>query len=325
MISNFLFWLLATLLLTTASIAEAQQQKVHRIGTLEQSSASGREPLWESFRKGLRELGYFEKKNVVFDQRWGMGNNDRLPGLAAELVRQKVDVIVTAGTPAAMAAKQATTTIPIVMASQSDPVGTGLVASLHRPGGNITGLSSMNVELGGKRLELLKEAFPNISNVVFLAGRGGRGGSLQPKEVENAARTLGVQLQVIPRSGSDLQSIFLTIAKNRADAIMLLSDPNLFAQRKQIVELAAKSRLPTMYPQSEYVDAGGLMSYGIISSDLFYRAATYVDKILKGAKPANLPIEQPTKFEFMINLKTAKQIGLTIPPNVLVRADKVIK
>jgi putative tryptophan/tyrosine transport system substrate-binding protein len=303
---------------------QAQQlAKVYRIGTLEGSSASGREHLWEAFRKGLRELGYHEKKNVVFEQRWAMGNNDRLPGLAAELVRHKVDVIVTAATGAALAAKQATTTIPIVMASQSDPVGTGLVASLHRPGGNITGLSSMNVELGGKRLELLIEAFPKISNVAFVGGGGGL--TRQPKEVETAARTLGVRLQTIDTRGSDLQTTFSTIARNRADAIMLFSSPHFFTQRKQIVELAAKSRLPTMYPQSEYVHAGGLMSYGIIPSDLFHRAAIYVDKILKGAKPADLPIEQPTKFEFVINLKTAKQITLTIPPNVLARADRVIR
>jgi putative ABC transport system substrate-binding protein len=180
----------------------------------------------------------------------------------------------------------------------------------------------MNVELGGKRLELLKEAFPNISNVVFL---GSSGVTSQPKEVENTARALGLQLRAFPMSWSDLQSTFSTIARNRADAILLTSSPNLFAQRKQLVELAAKSRLPTMYPQSEYVDAGGLMSYGIIPSDLFYRAATYVDKILKGAKPADLPVEQPTKFEFIVNLKTAKRIGLAIPPNVLARADRVIR
>jgi ABC-type uncharacterized transport system substrate-binding protein len=322
MTKSFPIWLLATFFLTTVSIAHAQQQKLYRIGTLEEPSPSGREHLWQAFRKGLRELGYFEGKNLVFEQRWAMGNGDRLPGLAAELVRHKVDVIVTAATPPALAAKQATTTIPIVMASQSDPVGTGLVVSLARPGGNVTGLSSVNVELGGKRLELLKEAFPNISNVVFLSSGGG---SSQPKEVGTAALAIGVQLQVTYTRGSDLQTVFSTIARNRVDAILLTSSSIFFTQRKQIVELAAKSRLPTMYPQSEYVDAGGLMSYGIIPSDLFYRAATYVDKILKGAKPAELPIEQPTKFEFMINLKTAKQIGLTIPPNVLVRADKVIK
>ena len=324
MIKQILVALLIVLnLFSSHCLADAQQQKVYRIGTLEQSSASGREHLWEAFRKGLRELGYFEGKNVVFEQRWAMGNIDQLPDLAAELVRHKVDVIVTAATPAVLAAKKTTTTIPIVMASQSDPVGTGLVVSLARPGGNVTGLSSVNVELGGKRLELLKEAFPKISNVVFLRGRGS-GFSSQAKEVEIAARTLGVQLQVVDTRGS-VQSAFLTLARNRADAIMLLSDPNLFAQRKQIVELAANSRLPTMYPQSEYVDAGGLMSYGIIPSELFHRAAVYVDKILKGAKPANPPVEQPKKFEFIINLKTAKQIGLTIPPNVLVRANKVIK
>jgi putative ABC transport system substrate-binding protein len=304
--------------------AEAQQLgKVYRIGTLEQSSSSGREHLWEAFRQGLRELGYVEGKNVVFEQRWAEGNNERLPAFAAELVRLKVDVIVTAATRSALAAKQATTTIPIVMASQSDPVGSGLVVSLARPGGNVTGLSSVNVELGGKRVELLKETFPKISRVAFLTGV--RGVSQQPKEIEVAARTLGVQLKVVPTRASDFESAFLTVARERADALILLSDPNYFVERRQVAELAAKSRLPTMYPQSEYVDAGGLMSYGIIPTDLFLRAATYVDKILKGAKPADLPIEQPTKFEFVINLKTAKQIGLTIPPNVLARADRVIK
>jgi ABC-type uncharacterized transport system substrate-binding protein len=312
------------MLLAVGVTAQAQQPgKVYRIGTLEQTAPSGSELLWAAFRKGLRDLGYHEGKNVVFEQRWAMEDRDQLPGLAAELVRSKVNVIVTAATPAALAAKQATTTIPIVMASQSDPVGTGLVSSLHWPGGNITGLSSMNVELGGKRLELLKEAFPSISNVALLGG--GSGITSQPKEIENTARTLGIQLQVIPVRGSDLQSMFSTVARNRADAILLTSSPSLFAQRKQLAELAGKSRLPTMYPQSEYVDAGGLMSYGIIPSDLFYRAATYVDKILKGAKPTDLPIQQPTKFEFSINLKTSKQIGLTIPPNVLARADRVIK
>jgi putative ABC transport system substrate-binding protein len=323
--SKFLFCLLTAVWLTTASIAEAQkQEKVYRIGTLEHSSPSGREHLWEAFRKGLREFGYVEGNNVVFEQRWAMGKSDQLPGLAAELVRLKVDVIVTAATPPALAAKQATTTVPIVMASASDPVGTGLVVSLHRPGANITGLSSMNVELGGKRLEILKEAFPNISKVVFIGGGIDRVTS-QPKEIENAARALGVQVQATGASNADLESIFLTIAKSRADAIMMVSSPNLVVRRKQIVELAAQSRLPTMYPDSVYVNSGGLMSYGIIPSDLFYRAATYVDKILKGAKPAHLPIQQPTKFEFFINLKTAKELGLTIPPNVLARADKVIK
>jgi putative ABC transport system substrate-binding protein len=321
--SKSFFWLLTTFLLTTVSIAEAQQLgKVYRIGTLEQSSPSGRGHLWEAFRQGLRELGYFEAKNVMFEQRWAEGNSDRLPALAAELVRLKVDVIVTAATPSALAAKQATTIIPIVMASQSDPVGAGLVVSLARPGGNVTGLSSVNVELGGKRLELLKEAFPTVSRVAFLRGSGG---STQPKEIEVAARTLGVQLKSIHARVSDLESAFLAAVSERADAIILLSSPNFFAERRQFAELAAKTRLPTMYPQREYVDAGGLMSYGIITTDLFRRAAIYVDKILKGIKPADLPVEQPTKFELAINLKTAKQINLTIPPSVLARADKVIK
>ena len=277
---------------------------------------------WEAFRQGLRELGYVVAKDVIFEQRWAEGNNDRLPALAAELVRLKVDVIVTAATPAALAAKQATATIPIVMASQSDPVGSGLVISLARPGASITGLSSVNVELGGKRLELLKEAFPKVSRVAYL---GGGRVSQQQKEIEIVAPALGVQIVYVHARGLDFENAFSTVARERAHAIVLFSGPNLFVARRRVAELAAKSGVPAMYPQSEYVEAGGLMSYGIIQTDLFRRAASYVDRIFKGAKPADLPVEQPTKFEFVINLKAAKQIGLTIPPNVLARADKVIR
>jgi putative ABC transport system substrate-binding protein len=303
---------------------ETQQPgRVYRIGTLEQSSRSGRTHLWEAFRQGLQELGYVEGKNLAMEQRWADGDRDRLPGFAAELVGLKVDVIVTAATGPALAAKKATNTIPIVMASQSDPVGTGLVSSLARPGENVTGLSSMNVELGGKRLEVLKEAFPKLSRVAFLQGIQSR--SPQSKEVEVAARALGVQLQILETRVEDFEVVFKTLARRRADALILTSSPSFFAERRRLTELAIKSRLPVMYPESEYVDAGGLMSYGIVPTDLYRRAATYVDKILKGTKPADLPVEQPKKFEFVVNLKTAKQIGLTIPPNVLVRADRVIR
>jgi putative tryptophan/tyrosine transport system substrate-binding protein len=240
------------------------------------------------------------------------------------LIRLKVDIIVTSGTPSTVAAKKATGTIPIVMASQSDPVGSGIVVSLARPGGNVTGLSSMNLELGGKRLELLKQAFPNVSRIAFLQGI--QSGSPQLKEIKMAARALGVQLQIVETAGGDdFENAFLTMAKKRVDAISVTSSPLFFSVRKRLAEVAAKSRLPAMYPESEYVDAGGLMSYGTIPTELFRRAATFVDKILKGTKPAELPVEQPTKFQFVINLKTAKQIGLTIPPNVLARADKVLR
>jgi putative tryptophan/tyrosine transport system substrate-binding protein len=308
------------LLLASSHLAEAQKPaKVYRVGTLGGTSGSR---LWEAFRQGLRERGYVEGKNIVLEQRWSE-NRQQLAAHADELVRLKVEVIVTAATGAALAAKEATITIPVVLASQSDPVGTGLVVSLAKPGGNITGLSSMNVELGGKRLELLKQAFPKIVRVAFLTPI--QSPSLQSQEVEAAARALDLQLQVVETAAKDFESAFLFMAKERADAFSVSSTPRFVAERRRLVELAAKSRLPAIYPQSDYADAGGLMAYGILQADLYRRAAFYVDKILKGAKPADLPVEQPTKFEFVINLKTAKQIGLTIPPNVLARADKVIK
>jgi putative ABC transport system substrate-binding protein len=323
--STRLSGLVLAILLAVVPLSHAQQAgKVYRIGTLDGSSASGRAHLWDAFRDGLRELGYVEGKNSVLEQRWGEGKGDRLPDLAAELVRLKVDVIVTAATGPALAAKKATTTIPIVMASQSDPVGTGLVVSLARPGTNVTGLSSMNVELGGKRLEVLKQAFPKISRVAFL--RPAEGLSLQTPEVETAARALDVQLQLVNLPATvDAEAALQKLNKQQADAILLVSAPRLLANRKQLVELATKTRLPTMYPDKEYVDVGGLMSYGIMPADLFRRAASYVHRILKGANPADLPIEQPTKFEFVINLKTATALDLTIPPHVLARADRVIR
>ena len=304
--------------------AEAQQAgKLYRVGTLSSGAPSGRAEIWQAFRQGLRELGYVEGKNITLEQRWNEGKGrERMDALANELFRLKVDVIVTEATSAALAAKKATSTIPIVMASQSDPVGTGLVASLAKPGGNVTGLSSMDVELGGKRLEVLKEAFPSISRVVFV--RPVQSPSLQASEAERAARALGMQLQIVESRPEEFEAAFLTIAKTRAEGLTL-SSPNFFAHRKRLAELAAKARLLAIYPQWEYVEAGGLMSYGIIRAELFRRAAYYVDKILKGTEPANLPVEQPTKFELMINLKTAKQLGLTIPPQLLMEADKVIK
>jgi ABC-type uncharacterized transport system substrate-binding protein len=282
---------LSTLLFALCSSAEAQQLgKIHRIGTLEGGPPSGRAEVWQTFRRGLRELGYVEGKNITLEQRWGEGKGrERVEALANELVRLKVDVIVTSATGAALAAKKATSTIPIVMASQSDPVGTGLVASLAKPGGNVTGLSSMNVELSGKRLEVLKEAFPTVSRVVFL--RPVQSPSLQASGAERAARALGVQLQIVESRPEEFEAAFLTMAKTRAEGLTL-SSPNFFAHRTRLVELAAKARLPAIYPQWEYVEAGGLMSYGIVRAELFRRAAYYVDKILKGTEPANLPVEQ---------------------------------
>jgi putative ABC transport system substrate-binding protein len=305
--------------------AEAQQAgKLYRVGTLSSGAPSGRAEIWQAFRQGLRERGYVEGKNITLEQRWNAGKGrERMDALANELVRLKVDVIVTEATSAALAAKRTTSTIPIVMASQSDPVGTGLVASLAKPGGNVTGLSSMNVELSGKRLEVLKDAFPNLSRVVFL--RPVQSPSLQAGGAERAARALGVQFQIVESRPEEFEAAFLTMAKTRAEGLTL-SSPNFFAHRTRLVELAAKARLPAIYPEWEYVEAGGLMSYGIVREELYYRrAAYYVDKILKGAKAADLPVEQPTKFELVINLKTAKALGLAIPPQMLMDADRVIK
>ena len=315
-------------MLAIVGLGHAQQPtKVPRIGYLGFSSPSTIPTRIEAFRQGLRELGYVEGKNIFIEWRSAEGNADRLPSLAAELVRLKVDIIVTNGPYSTRAAKAATVNIPIVMAAVGDPVGDGIVTSLARPGGNITGLSSVAPELSGKRLELLKEIVPKLSRVAVF------GSSTSPntagifKEVELAAKAFGVKLQYLDVVGpKDIETAFRAAVKGRADAMLWQVAAGVAnAHRTQILELAVKSRLPAIYHNSLYFDAGGLMTYSASATGLDRRAATYVDRILKGAKPADLPVEQPKKFELIINLKAAKQIGLTIPPNVLVRADKVIK
>src|SRR3990172_1831051 len=307
--------------------AEPQQpKKVPRIGFLATVSPSTISDRVEAFRQGLRELGYVEGKNIVIEWRYAEGKADRLPGLAAELVRLKVDLIVTAGSPVTRSAKEATSTIPIVMGLDPDPVGNGFVASLARPGGNITGLSTLSPEISGKQLELLKETVTKLSRVAVLGNSTSPGNAQALSEMELAAGALKVKLQYLDvLSPKDIETTFRAASKGRAGAVLVLPSPVLTSQRTQIVDLAVKSRLPAIYWRSDFVEAGGLMSYGASQNDLDRRAATYVDKILKGRTPADLPVEQPMKFEFIVNLKAAKQIGLTIPPNVLVRADKVIR
>jgi putative ABC transport system substrate-binding protein len=318
---------LGTLLFALCMSADAQQPKnVPRIGFLGFTSLSGIAARIEAFRQGLRELGYVDGKNIVIEYRYAEGKLDRLSELAAELVRLKVDVIVTSGPSVTRAVKEATTTIPIVMGFDTDPVGNGFVASLARPGGNITGLSVVSPELSGKQLELLKEIVPKLSRVAVLGTSTNPGNAQALKETELAAGAYKVQLQNLDvLSLKDIETAFRDASKGRAGAVLVLASPIIESHRTQIADLAAKNRLPAIYYAPEFVEAGGLMSYGTSFADLFRRAATYVDKILKGAKPGDLPVEQPTKFEFIINLKAAKQIGLTIPPNVLARADKVIK
>ena len=319
--------LVAAVLLTVGVVAEAQQAtKIPRIGYLSATSTSNNAARIEAFRQGLRELGYVEGKNIVIEWRHAEEKLDRLPALAVELVRLKVDVIVTAGPPATRAAKGATSTIPIVMGFDNDPVGNGFVASLARPGGNITGLANLNPELSGKRLELLKEIIPRLSRVAVFGESTFPGNTQSLRETELAAGAFGVKLQYLEVLGpKDIQTAFGAARKGRAEAVLVLQSPIFNSQRKQIVELAVKNRLPAIYSAAEWMEDGGLMTYSASLTDLFRRVATYVDKILKGTKPADLPVEQPTKFELIINLKAAKQISLTIPPNVLARADKVIK
>jgi len=319
--------LFVVLPLAVAVIADAQQaKKVPRIGFLGAAYPSTNAARIEAFRQGLRALGYVEGKNIIIEWRWAEGKPERLPDLAAELVRFKVDIIVTAGPAATGPAKEATSTIPIVMAQDSDPVESGFVASLARPGGNITGLSTLAPEVSGKRLELLKEIIPKLSRVAVLGISTRPGNAQSLKEVELAAGAFKVQVQYLDvLDVKEIETAFRAATKGRAEAVLVLQSPFFNSQRKQIVDLAIKNRLPVNFPQNEYVEEGGLMSYAPHYADLFRRAATYVDKILKGAKPADLPVEQPKKFEFIINLKAAKQIGLTIPPNVLTRADKVIR
>ncbi len=314
-------------LLAAPLFAEAQEPaNIPRIGYLDANPLSGDTARMEAFQQGLRELGYVEGKNVVIELRSAEGKRDRLPTLAAELVHLKVDVIVTAGASTTRAAMKATTTIPIVMAQDSDPVGKGVVASLARPGGNITGLSTLAPEISGKQLELLKEILPKLSRVAVL-GTSTRPGNAQAlREVKLAAGAFKVELRYLDvLDPKKIETAFGAARKERADAVLVLAGRILTSHRTQIVELAVKSRLPAIYPFPVYVEAGGLMSYGVRRSDLFRRAATYVDKILKGANPAELPVEQPTKFELVINLKTAKALGLTIPPTLLLQATKVIK
>jgi ABC-type uncharacterized transport system substrate-binding protein len=318
---------LGVLLFALSVPANAQQlKKVPRIGFLGFTSLSGIAARIEAFREGLRELGYVNGKNIVIEYRSAEGKLDRLSELAAELARLKVDVIVTSGPSVTRAVKEATTTIPIVMGFDTDPVGNGFVASLARPGGNITGLSVVSPELSGKQLELLKEIVPKLSRVAVLGASTNPGNSQELKETELAAGAYKVQLQNLDvLSPKDIETAFREASKGRAGAVLVLASPVIESHRTQIADLAAKNRLPAIYYAPEFVEAGGLMSYGTSFADLFRRAAIYVDKILKGAKPADLPVEQPIKFEFIINLKAAKQIGLTIPQRVLARADKVIK
>jgi len=323
-----LFSLLSFLVSASSQIANAQQPtKIPRIGFLSVLSLSSMADRIEAFREGLRELGYVEGKNIVIEQRYGQEKPDRVRELAIELVRLKVDVIVSGGNSSTQAAKKATNTIPIVMSQSSDPVGNGFVASLARPGGNITGLSRLAPELSGKRLELLKEIVPGLSRVAVFATSTSPGNAQELREVELAAGALGVKLQYLDvLSPKDLETAFRAAGKGRADAVLMMVSGTVgSSQRKEMADLAVKSRLPVINEAASWVEAGGLISYGVNRFDLDRRAATYVDKILKGAKPADLPVEQPKKFEFVVNLKAAKQIGLTIPPNVLARADKVIK
>jgi putative tryptophan/tyrosine transport system substrate-binding protein len=319
---------LYAMLLAPCSFAQAQQPaKIPRIGYLTNTSLSGNAARTEAFRQGLRELGYVEGKNIVIEWRYLEGKPDRLLSLAAELVRLKVDIIVTAGPLATHAAKEGTSTIPVVMAQDPDPVGNGFVASLARPGGNITGLSRLAPELSGKRLELLKEIIPKLSRVAVFGTSTQPGSAQMIREVELAAKAFGVKLQYLDLlSPKDIETAFREAGKGRADGVLMLVAGGVAgAHRTEIVELAVKSRLPVIYSGREYIEAGGLISYGVSITDLDRRAATYVDKILKGAKPADLPVEQPIKFEFIVNLRAARQIGLAIPPNVLARADRVIR
>ena len=324
---NILSILLIIAVMGGGAMAQAQQTpKVPRIGVLLGLSFSANTARIEAFRQGLRELGYVEGKNIVIEYRAAAGKREQLPELITELVRLKVDVIVTAGPSPTRAAKEARVTIPIVMTNDGDPVGSGVVASLARPGENITGLSTLGPELSGKRLELLKEIIPKLSRVAVFGESTQPGNAQSLRETEAAAREFKVQLQLLDvLEPKDIETAFQAAAKARTDAVLVLGNPFLGAHRKQVSELAIKNRLPAIYPQSEFVEGGGLMTYAASRTDLFRRSAAYVDKILKGAKPADLPVEQPTKFEFIINLKTAKQIGLRIPPSVLARADKVIR
>jgi len=330
MMKSIVIWLLATAFVISGPIANAQQTgKILRIGFLDASTASSMAGLLETLRQELRKLGWIEGRNFTIEYRFAAQKNERLPELATDLVRLKVDLIVVSGSPPAVAAKKATTTIPIVMAGASDPVGAGLVASLAQPGGNVTGLSSLGTELNTKRLEILKDAIPKLARVGLLRSLGASGITidLQVKELRSAALALNLKLEeiVTERDPKGLESAFQTAKQKQVGAIMTTTGRSFFAVRKSTVELAGKYRLPAIYFQKEFVDDGGLMSYGVDYDDLYRKAAHYVDKILKGTKPADLPVQQATKFELVINLKAAKQIGLTLSPEFLSRANQVIK
>jgi ABC-type uncharacterized transport system substrate-binding protein len=314
--------------LAVGVIAHAQQsEKVFRIGFLDSGTASGSAVLLEAFRQELSKLGWVEGKNITIEYRFAEQKQERLPELAADLVRLKVDLMVVAGNTAALAAKKASTIIPIVMANAGDPVGGGLVASLARPGGNVTGNSGLGPQLNTKRLEILKDVIPKLARVGLLRPPIGIAQDIQLKELGPAALALQLKLEEIETQldPKGLESAFQTAKQKQVNAIMTTAARSFFAERKRIVELAGKYRLPAIYFQKEFVDEGGLMSYGADFADLYRRAAVYVDKILKGAKPADLPVQQATKFEFVINLKAAKQIGLTLSPEFLSRANQVIK
>jgi len=323
---KIIYLALGAMLLALCVPVEAQQAgKVPRVGFL----SAGRGPSafpFEAFRDGLRELGYEEGQNIVFERRSAEGKIDSYPTLAAELIQFKVDVIVAVGTPAATAAKRATSTIPIIIMGVADPVGTGLVASLARPGGNITGLSNLGVDLSGKRLELLKEAVPKLARVALVWDLEDKGMTLITNQVQAAAPPLGVKVELFGvRDPGDFAGVFAKITQSRPDALFTVNNRLIIAHRTQILEFAIKSKIPAMFTDGVAVESGALMAYGPDRAEVVRRAAVIVDKILKGTKPADIPVEQPMKFELVINLKTAKQIGLTIPPNLLARADKVIK
>ena len=330
---KILVYALPALILATIHLVEAQQaKKIPRVGIL---FIGGRDqPHLEAFKQGLREHGYTEGKNIVLDYRYAEGKVDRLPSLAADLVQLKVDVIVTTSGNSARAATEATKTIPIVLTTGADPVKSGLAESLAKPGGNVTGLSIIEEDLSGKRVDILKESFPKMTRLAFLwnplavpySAAATTSGNLSYDEVEKITKTIGVQLLPYKvQSLAEIEKAFADMPKVRPHALLVVQSPLMTLNSKKIVELALKQRLPGMYPSRQFAEEGGLMAYGPLIGDLYHRAATYVDKILKGAKPDELPVEQPTKFEFVINLKTAKQFGLTIPPNVLARADKVIR
>jgi ABC-type uncharacterized transport system substrate-binding protein len=312
-------------LLMAPLAAETQPGKVPRIGFLETGSLAARAPLWEAFRQAMRELGYVEGRTVLFEARGGDGRSERLPALAAELVRLKVDVIVTAGSTAAQAARQATATIPIVMTS-GDPVELGLVTSLARPGGNITGVTTLSIELAAKRLEMAREVVPAASGFAILGNAGNPNSLSNIREAKAAARTLGVHLHAVTvRGPEELDDAFAAIVRERAGVLMVTPSPMFFGERGRLAALAVKHRLPTVFASPEYAQAGGLIAYGADLADGFRRAPLFVDRILKGARPGDLPIEQAAKVRVLVNLKTAKALGLTIPPSVLARADEIVQ